>query len=75
MVCVRWDSPLGDPILPAALVHLMQISADADVNLVDNAMQPTTTVLDVPPPQRGVERLFIHPERQGAGYHVVCNSG
>jgi hypothetical protein len=56
-------------------VHLMQISADADVNLIDNAMQPTTTVLDVPPPQRGVERLFIHPKRQGAGYHVVCNSG
>jgi uncharacterized repeat protein (TIGR01451 family) len=54
--------PEGSPALPVALVHLARISADADANLLDNAVQATTTVLVVPPPQRGVERLRIHSE-------------
>ena len=62
-VRVRLQVPPEDsPALPVALVHLARISADADANLLDNAAQATTTVLVVPPPQRGVERLRIHSE-------------
>ncbi|WP_448545688.1 hypothetical protein [Roseiflexus sp.] len=54
--------PEGSPALPVALLHLARISTDADANPMDNAAQATTTVLVVPPPQRGVERLRIHSE-------------
>jgi uncharacterized repeat protein (TIGR01451 family) len=54
--------PEGSPAMPIALMQLARISADADANPMDNAAQATTTVLVVPPPQRGVERLRIHSE-------------
>jgi len=54
--------PEDSPALPVAVLHLARISADADANPMDNAAQATTTVLVVPPPQRGEERLRIHSE-------------
>jgi len=54
--------PEDSPSLPVAVLHLARISGDADANPMDNAAQATTTVLVVPPPQRGVERLRIHSE-------------
>ena len=54
--------PEGSPAMPIALMQLARISADADANPMDNAAQATTTVLMVPPPQRGEERLRIHSE-------------
>jgi uncharacterized repeat protein (TIGR01451 family) len=54
--------PADSPALPVAVLHLARISADADANPMDNAAQATTTVLVVPPPQRGEERLRIHSE-------------
>jgi uncharacterized repeat protein (TIGR01451 family) len=62
-VRVRVQVPPADsPALPVAVLHLARISADADADPMDNAAQATTTVLVVPPPQRGEERLRIHSE-------------
>jgi uncharacterized repeat protein (TIGR01451 family) len=62
-VRVRLQVPPEDsPALPVAVLHLARISADADADPMDNAAQATTTVLVVPPPQRGEERLRIHSE-------------